>query len=60
VTHSVDEAVTPGHRILVFARPGRMARTVTVPADRDGPGRAAVRADVMRALEDARACSEAA
>lgn len=60
VTHSVDEAVTLGNRILVFARPGRVVRTVAVPSGLDEPGRAAVRAEVMRALEDARASSEAA
>ena len=59
VTHSVDEAVALGTRILVFARPGRVARTLTVPPGLDEPGRAAVRAEVVEALEDARAASGA-
>ncbi len=60
VTHSVDEAVALGHRVLVFARPGRVARAVPVPAGLDDAGRAAVRDEIMHALVEARAESEAA
>ena len=59
VTHSVDEAVTLGDRILVFARPGRVARTLTVPAGIDEARRTVIRAEVVAALEDARAAAPA-
>ena len=60
MTHSVDEAITLGTRILVFARPGRVARALTIPPQLDDIRRAAIRADVLAALEDARSASTVA
>jgi NitT/TauT family transport system ATP-binding protein len=58
VTHSVDEAIALGDKILVFARPGRVVQTLSVPADVDDDARAALREKVMVALSDARSTSE--
>jgi NitT/TauT family transport system ATP-binding protein len=60
VTHSVEEAVSLGHRVLVFARPGRVVETVTVPSGLDEGGRAAVREQVVKALVAARVTAEPA
>ena len=55
-----DEAITLGTRIIVFARPGRVARTLAIPAQLDDAQRAAIRAEVLAALEDARSGSAVA
>jgi NitT/TauT family transport system ATP-binding protein len=54
VTHSVEEAVVLGDRILVFARPGRVVETLAVPPDLDAEGRARFREHVVKALASAR------
>ena len=58
VTHSVDEAITLGHRILVFARPGRVVQELAVPSELDDASRAALREQVVAALTSARAATE--
>lgn len=59
VTHSVDEAITLGHRILVFARPGRVVQELTVPRELDEPARSALRERAVAALTTARVTTEA-
>lgn len=60
VTHSVDEAIGLGHRILVFGRPGRVLKTLPVPAGTGEAERAALRERVLAALTEARAYREEA
>jgi NitT/TauT family transport system ATP-binding protein len=57
VTHSVDEAITLGDRILVFARPGRVVQELEVPRELDEMARAALRERVVAALTSARAAT---
>jgi NitT/TauT family transport system ATP-binding protein len=59
VTHSVDEAIILGHRILVFARPGRVVETLAVPASPSEADHAALRQRVLEALATARQPVEA-
>ena len=54
VTHSVDEAIALGHRILVFARPGRVVDTLRVTSSPSDAERAALREQVLAALSAAR------
>jgi NitT/TauT family transport system ATP-binding protein len=62
VTHSIEEAITLSDRILVFARPGRIAADVEIDAAARGPERDAVRREIYAAIEglDRRHASEAA
>jgi len=54
VTHDVDEALILGDRIAVLGRAGQPVRAVLdVPAPRtEHPSRAALRADILAALEN--------
>jgi NitT/TauT family transport system ATP-binding protein len=54
VTHSVEEAVSLGQRILVFARPGRVVQELSVPPDLGELARTALCAQVVEALSSAR------
>jgi NitT/TauT family transport system ATP-binding protein len=60
VTHSVEEAVALGHRILVFGRPGRVLKALTVPPGLPETGRAELREEVLAALAQARVHTEPA
>ena len=63
VTHSVEEAIFPGSRVIVLtSRPGRIALDLDIPLPRTGlepdelrahPEYAALRATVSHAVRDA-------
>jgi NitT/TauT family transport system ATP-binding protein len=50
ITHSIDEALQLGRRILVFRRPARIAYTATIESGLSAAQRAAIRADILRVL----------
>jgi NitT/TauT family transport system ATP-binding protein len=51
VTHSIDETLTLSDRILVFARPGRVAADIRLDDAARGPGREALRREIYAAIE---------
>jgi NitT/TauT family transport system ATP-binding protein len=53
ITHSIDEAITMGDRILVFGRPGRVAADIGLHGDRDGPQREQWRAGIFAKIASA-------
>jgi NitT/TauT family transport system ATP-binding protein len=50
ITHSVDEALELGRRVMVFHRPARIAFEATLDADTSDLARNAVRAGILDAL----------
>ena len=50
ITHSIDEALQLGQRILVFHRPARIAYAAEIHPGLGDAARAAIRADIMRTL----------
>lgn len=52
ITHSIDEALQLGRRVLVFRRPARLIYTATSGRDLVGAQRAKIRDDILRALAD--------
>jgi len=50
ITHSIDEALHLGRRILVFHRPARIAYTAAIEPGLSAAQRAAIRADILRVL----------
>lgn len=52
ITHSIDEALHLGQRILVFRRPARLVYTASAGKDLTGTARAKVRDDILRALAE--------
>jgi len=50
ITHSIDEALHLGRRILVFHRPARIAYTAAIESGLSAAQRAAIRADILRVL----------
>lgn len=51
VTHSIDEAITLGDRILVFGRPGHIAADIRPDGDGKRPGPEATREKILRLIE---------
>jgi NitT/TauT family transport system ATP-binding protein len=51
VTHSIDEALTLSDRILVFARPGRVAADIKIDDAARATGREALRREIYAAIE---------
>ena len=51
VTHSIDEALTLSDRILVFARPGRVAADVKIDDVARTAGRETLRREIYAAIE---------
>lgn len=52
ITHSIEEALQLGRRILVFRRPARLVYTAAAGRDLAGAARAKVRDEILRALAD--------
>ncbi|MDE2229470.1 MAG: ABC transporter ATP-binding protein [Alphaproteobacteria bacterium] len=52
ITHSIDEALQLGRRILVFRRPARLVYTAAGGNDVASAARAKIRAEILRALAD--------
>jgi NitT/TauT family transport system ATP-binding protein len=50
ITHSIEEALTLGERLMVFERPARIAYEVTLRADMSGTERATVRDRIRQVL----------
>jgi NitT/TauT family transport system ATP-binding protein len=50
ITHSIDEALHLGRRILVFHRPARIAYTAAIEPSLSAAQRTAIRADILRVL----------
>ena len=50
ITHSIEEALKLGGRLMVFERPARIAYETGLRADMTGPDRDDVRANIRRAL----------
>ena len=50
ITHSIDEALRLGERLMVFERPARIAYEAVLPAGMDEPGRDAVRNRIREVL----------
>ena len=50
ITHSIEEALKLGDRLMVFERPARIAYETGLRADMTGPDRDDVRANIRRAL----------
>lgn len=55
ITHSIDEALALGDRIIVLGKPGRVAGVIEQPrsADADPAGRERIRATILAWIEDA-------
>ena len=51
ITHSIEEALTLGERLMVFERPARIAYEVTLRADMSGTERATARPHSPGSLE---------
>jgi NitT/TauT family transport system ATP-binding protein len=51
ITHSIQEAIEMGQRILVFIKPGQVAREFVVPPSLDPAGAAALREAVLEGME---------
>jgi len=51
ITHSIDEALQLGRRVLVFRRPARIVYAATAGKDLTAAARATVRDDILRALD---------
>lgn len=52
ITHSIEEALTMGERVLVFRAPGHLAADIPVPRDLDPEGMRLYRAKVRAAMSD--------
>ena len=50
ITHSIEEALALGERLMVFERPARIAYEVTLRADMSGTERATVRGRIRQVL----------
>jgi NitT/TauT family transport system ATP-binding protein len=50
ITHSIEEALQLGQRILVFHRPARIAYATEIRADLNDAERAEIRAEILHAL----------
>ncbi len=50
ITHSIDEALRVGSRILVFERPARIAYEARLHPEMSGEARAEIRAGILRVL----------
>lgn len=50
ITHSIEEALLMGHRVLVFRAPGHVAAEIVVPPDLDAAGMAEYRERVRKAM----------
>jgi NitT/TauT family transport system ATP-binding protein len=60
ITHSIDEALLVGDRVLVFGRPGHVAADIVLSGRREGPRREQWRAEIFSKIEgsDSRGSSE--
>ncbi len=52
ITHSIEEALTMGERVLVFRAPGHLAADIPVPRDLDPENMRLYRAKVRAAMSD--------
>jgi NitT/TauT family transport system ATP-binding protein len=51
ITHSIDEAIQLGDRVLVFGRPGHVAKQVVIDGKRTGPQRDLWREEIFSVIE---------
>jgi NitT/TauT family transport system ATP-binding protein len=58
ITHSIDEALALGGRLMVFERPARIAYEAVLPADMSEADREAVRGRIREVLSGATSASD--
>lgn len=51
ITHSIEEAIQMGRRILVFAKPGRVIREFEVPADLSAGEAVSLRQEILNIMQ---------
>ncbi len=52
ITHSIDEAIQLSDRVLVFGRPGHVAKQIVIEGGRTALQREAWREEILRAIEE--------
>lgn len=55
VTHSIEEAITMAHRVIVLAKPGHVVADLPVPDDLRGDAKAALRSEIFARIAGAEA-----
>jgi len=53
ITHSIEEAIEMGHRILIFGKPGRVVREIEVPLNLATSDAAALRQEILAVMQSA-------